>query len=255
MTTADKDNWVAETIRFTFFPMPEAEINSPEDWWEAFVGSPPEQISNKPKEGSTNVSGTLQDEELKLILNIQPERIDWQLIPNVESPDEMPDNIGNLVDRMPLILEPITNWLNNIDIEINRIAYGVILLKKAENRASSYETLNSLLHEVNIDSEGSSDFIYQINRKRPSKHMKGLEINRLSRWSSMAFGKFKIPNIGTDSITTPLTVSQTVSSTRLELDINTSATSTNNIQEESRDAIINELIELGNEIADNGDTK
>ena len=253
MTGNNETNWLTETIRFTIFPTPSSPINSPDSWWESFVGDQPDIISKQPKDGSTNIVGQLQDGDVKLILNIQPDRIDWQLIPNVQQNVGMPDNVGDLFTVMPLILEPVIKWLNNSGIEVERIAFGAILLKRTDSKVESYEELNKLLPKVEIDPKGSSDFAYQINRQRISSHISDLKINRLSKWSAMRIGKFKLQQQTSGDTSRPLQVTETIFACRIELDINTSAEVNKPIPTEQYEAIINELIELGQEIIEKGD--
>jgi hypothetical protein len=104
---------------------------------------------------------------------------------------------------------------------------------------------------VQLDTENSSDFHYQINRRRSSKKIPGLSLNRLSKWA-VNIAKFSQLALG------PIVQEFVISANDLifahaELDINTVPDNQQPISPEQLPIIFSELIELASEIADQGD--
>ncbi len=119
------------------------------------------------------------------------------------------------------------------------------------DRPTGYRLLAQYLNNVKIDPDNSSDFHYQINRRRVSKNIAGLLINRLSKWS-VTITKFSQFALG------PVIQEFVISnhdhiSANLELDINTVPEHQTLIFREQMPTIFMELIELASEIAEQGD--
>lgn len=71
-------DWRAEQYRLTVFPMPDAALRSPE-WWAAIAEDQPDQATVNPKKGTGLITGAFGDG--RLILKLEPDRIDWVLAP------------------------------------------------------------------------------------------------------------------------------------------------------------------------------
>jgi len=146
----------------------------------------------------------------------------------------------------------MVRWLD-IAPPVVRLAYGATLFEPVPDRQTGYRRLSQLV-PVQIDPVGSEDFLYQINRPRTSRTgLPGLTINRLSKWSVAAFQNFVLmftippvqpaqPQAGRPEI-----------ACRIELDINTAPSYTNELPHERLGEIFRELIDVGSEIADRGD--
>lgn len=68
----------------------------------------------------------------------------------------------------------------------NRIAIGFIALSRVSSKAEGYRVLDELLDSVKLDPEGSSDFLYQINRPTEVEFTgRKVPVNRFTRWSVM----------------------------------------------------------------------
>ena len=66
-----------------------------------------------------------------------------------------------------------------------RLAFGVQAILPVVDRVEAYRLLQGLLKDrIRFETEGSSDFIYQINH--PVRSKTGIMLNRLTKWSAMA---------------------------------------------------------------------
>src|SRR4029077_16583024 len=78
-------------------------------------------------------------------------------------------------------------WIKEMSPTISRLAFGAVLFQSAESHETGYELLKSYLPKLEVDSKGSFDFLYQINRPRLSMSgIPSLQINRLSKWAVVA---------------------------------------------------------------------
>lgn len=246
------DSWNVQLLRFSAFPVAGASLTGTESWWQNVVGAAPESMTSKPREGLTQSSGQL-DETSTLVLGCQPDRIDWQLLPS-EKQESVPEypTIGELGAVMPRFVDIINLWLSLTDTELQRLAFGIVLVKRAANRIEGYNKIAQYLPAITLDPEGSSDFSYSINRPRATTSaIDQLIINRLSKWAVVAYKMFKIPTQGMESLKF---AEQETILCRLELDINT-AKELAILPREKLKEIFLELVTLAQEIADKGDVK
>jgi hypothetical protein len=144
-------------------------------------------------------------------------------------------------------------WLNDAPA-LQRIAFGAILRLPVNDRIFGYQKLASYLHHVDLDPVGSTEFLYQINRPRKSKSgVENLSINRLSKWS-VAFTQQATYTVqDPQAAQFQLTGLQKDIHCRLELDINTVPDIEGDFAAKDAQQIFNELVDLGREIATNGD--
>lgn len=222
------------------------------------MGFPPDSTSTKPKEGAFQAVGKFLDIDAQMLLNVTPDRIDWQVIP-IDMPNAQIDlpNVAELGDGVNPLVGPVSKWLSKFFPDTNRVAFGAVLLRQVADKVEGYEQLSKLLPAVTIDPIESSDFSYQINRPRVVDISGNkVQINRLSKWQVSSFRYFRVPVVSGDNVdllTTP--ANKTVSVCRLELDINTSQSSLGNITPEIMPELLRELIDLGMEISGKGDVK
>lgn len=248
------DSWMVQLLRISAFPIAGVPVADPTSWWETTIGSAPDSMTNKPKEGLVQLNGQI-DETAQLVLSCQPDRIDWQLSP-IEPTDLPPDYpaIDNFETALPKFIDIINRWLEQPRPEFQRIAFGAILVKQVSNRVSGYSEIAKYLPAVKIDAEGSTDFSYTINRPRPSTlAIEGLTINRLSKWGVAVFKMFKLPMIASEGIKLIMhAADKETYLCRLELDINTT-TDIAKLPNEQIKEIFAELVNLAKEIAAQGD--
>ena len=70
-------NWNSENLRLSIFLTPNSVPNT-NTWWKEVVGAEPDTISQQPKNGLTQYTGSF-DENTQLTLAASPERIDLHL--------------------------------------------------------------------------------------------------------------------------------------------------------------------------------
>lgn len=243
--------WQVELLRATAFVEPEGAI-APSNWWDNLVGLPPESVSSRPKTGREQREGTFQGR--KLILQVQPDRVDWLFAPAVpEKPGELPESppsAGSFPDVLKPFLTLVLDWLK-IAPPISRLAFGATLFQSVEDRRAGYLHLANYLRSVQLDPD-TSDFSYQINRPRNSKSgVPELKINRLMKWSVMLFTLFGMSF--EKKMPAKATITGQESHCRLELDINTAPDFPGPLPPAEVADIFQELVGLAEEIAAEGD--
>jgi hypothetical protein len=136
---------------------------------------------------------------------------------------------------------------------LDRLAFGAAALIPVQSRLEGYLLLAAYLPAVKLDAEGSSDFMYRINRPRMSKlNIENLRINRLSTWAviKMQYQQFRLASHAQQVKTIQ---GETLFADRVELDINTSPEFGGQLPKQRYPEIFNELQDLGSEILQEGD--
>ncbi len=241
--------WQAAGLRVTLFCPPLPKIEQP-TWWTDLVGYPPDQVISQPKAGQYQEEGIAEDR--KLVLQVQPERVDWHFVPRELPPGEVIEipSTGSLPEALAVFAKLVGRWLS-VSPPVTRLALGAVLFQPVENREAGYTQIGNYLPVIKLDPKGSTDFFYQINRPRISQTVKSLRLNRLSKWSVLIFQSF--------GVTLDKKEVQTVgykdpkSACRLEFDINTSEDFRGELPRETLPRLFQELVDLGKEIAATGD--
>src|SRR6266540_4674835 len=173
--------WRAAVVRLSVFFLPENPVDA-SSWWDTIVAEPPENRNLQPRAGTRQEEGPFEGG--RLVLTVQPDRADWVFIPAFDQQagtpafDRLPD-----YDSALRIFRPIAERYFKISPQPARLAFGAVLNSTVPDRPTGYRLLAQYLNNVKIDPDNSSDFHYQINRRRVSKNIAGLLINRLSKWS------------------------------------------------------------------------
>jgi hypothetical protein len=243
--------WQVQVLRLTAFPSPSARVVEP-TWWTDLVGEPPETRISRPRIGGHQEEGPFRGG--RLLLTVQPNRIDWRFtaVDEEEREVETIPIIGSLPESVGIFLPLMRRWFElETCLPAQRLAFGAILLQPVEDRSAGYRQISLYLPCVELDPEGSSDFSYQINRPRDSgSGITDLRINRLSKWSVAARARAQL-SIGSAAVR--YSRSQEDFSCRLELDINTAADFQEELTCEQLPQVFEELVDLGQEIAREGD--
>ena len=158
--------------------------------------------------------------------------------------------MGSLTEVLPSFQDLSTRWLERSS-PITRLAFGAVLLFEVPNLYEANERLSSLLPSVTLDSEGVSDLLFRINRRRTLASRGEGSANRLSTWSTIQGGsvEFAVPGDGPPQFTY-----QTGHfACRLELDINTVGTFMPPLSEVEAAEVFRELVVFGAKIAEQGD--
>jgi hypothetical protein len=246
---SQQDGWLASVLRLTAFP-DSSENVSGEEWWQQTVGGPSDSQTKRRPIGLQEVGpfGSGQ-----LVLTVEPRKIDWRLVPTPlegELPlEEGIPFISEFSAELDRFLRLMFRWLESGCPRLRRLAFGAELWLPVENPTAGLKRLEPLLRSVTIDPGGTRDFFYQINRPRPSlTDIPGLHINRLSKWS---IAKLAVGLISADQpFDMPILERYFC---RLELDVNTEAEYTDTLPQDKLRAIFGELVDLGMEIASEGD--
>ena len=132
-----------------------------------------------------------------------------------------------------------------------------MLLEPVENREKGYLRITDYVPSVKIDPQRSEDFLYQINRPRESTVIKGMRLNRLSKWSVASFLPVRF-SIGMPQSQPgqPLFYSHggtPAMACRAEFDLSTATGIQHELPHDMLQSIFNELVALGSEMAQYGD--
>jgi hypothetical protein len=188
-----------------------------------------------------------------LILGFEPTRIDWLYTPIVDEKQQSEGflTIGPLHDAISLFAPLMNRWFE-LDTcpTVQRLAFGTVMLQPVQDHQTGYRQLRQYLSSVQLDIDNSSDFLYQINRKRDSRVIPGLGINRLSKWSVAAWQTVSM-QMGPAPMRGAL--GSRHYACRLELDINTVPEFPGEFERGQLSSIFQELLGLAVEIANQGD--
>lgn len=244
--------WQVGDLRLTAFPEQPLKVQGNE-WWEKIVREAPESSTFNRKSGVLSERGPFESGVLSL--NIHPLRIDWHLTkvqPN-EIPEEEIPTVGGFSDTSESFARLMQKWLERNCPELDRLAFGAILLWPVQSRQAGYERLANYLPNVKFDPEGSSDFMYQINRPRNSNlDIPDLKINRLSKWSVLVYMSAMI-KLDAKSYRSVQYDTPEIYACRLDMDINTAADFRGPLPKDKLGKIFEELVAIGQEITKKGD--
>jgi hypothetical protein len=212
-----------------------------------------EQILSKKKQQYVEV-GDFHDHRLRLV--VQPFRLHWLLEAVIPAEDEVMKaaSIGLFPNAIGHFVEGINRWFSlGTCPPLRRLAFGGVLFQPVEGRETGYGKLNDYLHSVTLDPNGSSDFLYQINRPRTgASGVEGIGVNRLTKWSVGAFEQVVLA-LGAPTVDVRATSKGKSFALRLEYDINTVHEFEGVLAKDKLPTILNGLVDLAKEIAVSGD--
>lgn len=247
-------DWKAETLRVSLFTTlaPAAEAAK---LWAALAGRMSDRLTVSMGPGGVfSVSGEVEAAEGKsatLTVTRQADRLDlvWTLPYMVDEGGHatlVADiDVGSEFSRF---LDRIERWSGE-SVACTRFAFGCTAIVNVQSKTQGYERLQELLPTVRLDPVGSSDFLYQINRPRPSSVLADSPpINRLSKWS---VGQFWLAAPDSASGAKRLVGSKQMC--RVELDISTSSQGTQALEPKTQLALLHEMTSLASELLEQGD--
>ena len=244
-TIVPGNDWRVEMLRLTAFPAAGAPRATPERWWADLFGVPHEKSTEDVKRGITHLQGNVGDSFMVMTRN----PVSFELRQLDSDPTEPPREAGSLsafADTVPMFQRSSTQWLEcEACPPLRRVAFGAILLQPVPSHESGYETLDGYLPTVSVDPK-LSDFLYQVNRRRISKVIDNLWVNRLSKWSTQKVESLTVTSDGT------VVRGMEAFACRLELDIN-SVPSAESLPTDLLPRLFEELVALAGEIALDGD--
>jgi len=246
-------DWRAEHLRLTVFL--EQDVHQPTHWWREVVGQEPATQLIQQGIGIRQL-GPIRNGYCQLSLELSGRRVEWLMNTQVQldQPSAGFPSFDTFPRGLAVFRELLLPWVSRIE-GVLRVAIGAILTFPVTDKLAGYAALRPLLPALEIDPTGSSDLVYQINRHGRSRVVDGLHVNRLSAWTVV---QFKMVLLQVQAGGVPATIggeapqSQAV---RLQLDINTDADRTTPLPSGRMAAITEELITLGEEIADRGDQR
>lgn len=244
--------WHVQVLRFTAFYPPEEEFAF-SGWWADLTGGNPETESKKHKENLIAEEGPFKNGWLRLTKS--PLVIDLRLqVPTERMPDETTGiptigTFGELCGEFTDLSKKLFD-VNSFP-PITRMAFGCVISLPQPNQELSYKQLASLLPAVQIDTQNTRDFVYRVNRRRPScVNIENLTINRTNKWSVVAYQTRLILVSGPHPEVPP---EKPDWACQLVLDINTCQEFQGRLPKEQWSAVLDELVSLGEEIIRNGD--
>lgn len=253
MAIIDLKDWQVEHLRLSVFLIDMIDpINT--RFWEALIGNLPAELRSHPQQQLTTEEGPYLDGRLRV--EIRNKRIDWRIHPDLTNRALELPTLASYADLVDSFKDLMHNWLSNYCPDIYRVAYGGVMLLPTESRILAYEKLNELLSAVEIDTQNSHDLMYKINRRRNSLgNIEELGINRLSTWSVIEITNAFIEISADSPRFETLHPHKTKSVCRLELDINTAPEDVQILDKTHVPEIFKELVNVGNEIAAEGDIR
>lgn len=199
--------WKAEHVRFTCLFSSRDLVGL----WEALAGSPPDSVTHDRKQGHVQESGEV-DGGLLLTCISTVNRFDAILAPQPLGLQEL-----MVLDDATSLLRTFAARAFELAERPSRLAFGTVLSSATSTREAGYAALDRLL--PNLDLDGSfQDFLFQLNRPRPSRAVEGQQINRLSKWSVGSRQNLQFTVAGHGLV--PVPAAPPVYACRLELDIN-----------------------------------
>ncbi|MBL8792311.1 MAG: hypothetical protein JNM56_00245 [Planctomycetia bacterium] len=235
--------WQLEFARLVAFPI-DPPLFLKQTWWHELVGAEPDDFVSIRRKQSQEVRGSSQGSVLSL--NVDLQRITWT-VQAADAPDgaaaKLP-TLGTYPEKVPLFAEQLGSWLASSCPPLRRLAFGGKLLRVVGSQQEAYQFLSSFLPRIEFE-PNPNDFVLQINRRRVSRSVQGLQLNRVSTWSKMNVAIVAEPG-------TPFQWPEECYSA-LELDINTAPERLEGLPPQSLVHLFQELTELGGEIADRGD--
>lgn len=164
-------------MRLTLFTS--ALLPASETLWTTLTGQTPETDQYQPRELVRLQFGVLGD--FAVTAQVTAVRTDILLgPPPLAVPGITFAPLSNAVDQLTALVGP---WLDKLDAEILRIAFGAVLLHPATDRTEAYDILGRYVPSVKVDPAASRELFYRINR--PKTNSEGLELNRITSWSSI----------------------------------------------------------------------
>jgi hypothetical protein len=214
-------------------------------WWKELIGTEPEQSIADLRRGEKRDSGFFQNNRLNL--HVSRNKFAWvyQFSDQALKDFDIPV-IGSFLEEVPSFRKLIVESFKKVEYPIlNRVAFGCVLLVKVNNEAESLRLLQRFIPNIKLDPHDSSDFFYQINRRRISTVVPELKINRLSKWSTSTWSLAEMSE--GRNIQTATTFCQ------LELDVNTVPDYAGELDPDVISQVFSELIDYAIEISEKGD--
>ena len=239
-------DWQVESLRVTAFPEVNSQV-SPTKLWARYIGVEPAEVQiQRDRINARHVEWA----NGVIFLVSQPDRIEWRYVAQQdESQHSRFPIIGSLQSEIDEFTRLADSWLTSHDVvPIVRLAFGAVLLRPEANIDNSYETLKRYLPFLHT--ENLTEFSCRINRRRVSKTMSQIPINRIAHWN---LARFRSIDIALEQAEVHMSTAGELLASRLELDVNTLQGQSTPLPSEDISMLFQELVELALEISLKGD--
>lgn len=241
--------WEAEAVRFSAFPPPSVSFEL-RPIWEQLVGRPPDEVTERPQQGSRQETGPLGDQHLFILQQLLRIDIVFGVHPSKLSVPEFQLVSTGLYERAAAEHAPIIRkWLAAAPT-LGRIAYAPVLIHRVQSKVEGYRVLQELLPRLPIDPINSQDLVWQINRPRTSTVIPDLRVNRFSKWSVIQARTIEIMQ-GPGQLEMVKKPTSDMRAVRLELDIFTDPIKP--LPSEELSNLFDELQGMSHEMMERGD--
>ena len=236
--------WGTEQLRLTVFPDKGRPASLARDWWNAITGTPPEKITEEPRTGTVQLQGRF--EGAPLLMHADEKRLDIRQL--FVEPRTSPAALPLFTDVLPPFANLAVRWLN-LDTRppIQRLAFGAVVMKPSARIEDCRDVLDNYLPSIDMQTTELRDFLYQVNRRRSSKTISDLEVNRLMKWS--------VEHIQEIAVTagSRVAVATLTFGSRLEVDINSDSEHAGSLRPNSLVPLFEEFVGLADRIMTVGD--
>ena len=239
--------WRTAQSRITTFHANESIMDDWSEWWRQTFDQEPARTETRPHEQIHSVTGPV-DHGI-MIVTARPGRTDFLLQPNNELGTDIAPSHASISfwQIASSVTTPTRAWIQS-QKQLYRLALGAVLLSPGPDLETAYLKLSALLPKVDLTGITEPDFTYRVNRPRDSVARPGIPINRVTTWG-IAQGQ----NVAfTPGVQSPQT-SPIQYAAHLELDINTRTSPDQVFDPATSSALLDELLQLGHEIATTGD--
>lgn len=236
--------WLTKSYRISVFLPQGRELQIP-NWHELFGTEPDTQVK---KAGTSFEEGPFGKGRLRVgRQEVNDRRIDFFYGAFAPVAEPGPPSLGAEHEAFEIVRPHVVRALERVP-RILRLATAVEHLEPVnESLDRGVELLGMRIDRKRFDLRDVRDFIYQINRRRPSRVVENLIINRIAHWELAGWQVVSVgaPDGQVSSIEEVLAVV-------LNTDINTDA-SFGDFPGERASDLLAELASLDMEIAANGD--
>lgn len=244
-----KHDWQVHQLRVTAFPAERMDPTKPSALWEALCGAPPDTDQYVRSQELRRQVGPYGDGAI-LEMRLLPPRIDWQLSPQPQPGDGLP-NLGSYEAVIPAFASKVRKWLEGSSLTFVRLAFAPQLFMPVAGRQEGYDQIMVLVPSLKLETNADvSDLLLQINYPRPSMTDEELRLNAIQKWGVMAVQGFELTGGGGPGLR-PIGMEHFC---QLELDINTvPASPPKPLDSDKLPSIFDELVNVADKIAAQGE--
>ncbi len=251
---ATQSNWFVQQFRFSFFTPPNESFDNDQLAQSFGAEFSPEVRTSNTREGTEIISGPFADDlSLKLVRHKLANKTDLIFGPRqVQREPGHPIGIGCLEETLEPFRLAILEFLRSNHLSnIIRIAYGVTLVQSGADEEATKTILGQYVRAIDLSDAAAGDLIYRMNRPRVSGVMPDLMLNRISDWRLLQQISVQITG-DQQPILPPENI---LNLCQVQLDINTDQHWRDPLDSSKLQELFNELIDLGNELAEHGDNR